>query len=310
MVPGTPACKAWSVGKAAGDFQIGEDARIEPLGERDALRPRRFAARDAAGEDHRMLGVAEQFGRRLDRLRGRRARDRRHVALRVDRRHRLGERLLLQTGIEIDVSRPARRGIGDPAGAQNRFARGGGRGRLVVPFGVAAHQRALVARGVDPVDPGPALGRVHRPGGAEDHHRHAVAPGVEDRHGGVHQPDIGMHGGGHRLAGDFGVAVRDGDRALLVQAEQHLRPRIAEVIDQAVVQAAVAGAGVERDVGNVERAQRLGGDVAAEAGGIDAGRRRAVEAGNFGVGCARRGGAVGIGHCVIPTSSPSGRRGI
>ena len=32
---------------------------------------------------------------------------------------RLGELLLLHAGVEIDVSRPARRGVGDPAGAQH-----------------------------------------------------------------------------------------------------------------------------------------------------------------------------------------------
>ena len=73
------------------------------------------------------------------------------------------------------------------------------------------------------------------------------------------------------------------------------------------MQAAVARAGIERDVGNVERAQRLGDDVAAEAGGIDAGRRRAVEAGDFGVGCARRGGRGRTSATVLsPQARPAG----
>ena len=93
----------------------------------------------------------------------------------------------------------------------------------------------------------------------------------------MHQADIGMHRRGHRLAGDLGIAVRDGDRAFLVQAEQHLRPLVAEIVHQAVVQAAIAGAGIERDIGDVERAQRVGDDVAAEAGGVDPGRNRPVE---------------------------------
>ena len=239
-----------------------------------------------------MFCAAQQLSRRLDRFGRRCAFDRRHETLGVDRGDRLGQFGFLHLGVEIDVSRPARRGIGDPAGAQDRFARGDGRGRLVVPFGIAAHQRALVARGVDPVDPGPALGRVDRAGGAEHDHRHAVAPGVEDRHGGVHQPDIGMHRRRHRLAGDLGIAVRDGDRGFLVQAEQHLRPLIAEIVDQTVVQAAIAGARIERDIGNVERAQRVGHHVAAEAGGVDAGRDRAVD---------RRLGDVG-GWCVLALS--------
>ena len=212
-------------------------------------------------------------------------------------------------GVEIDVSRPARRGVGDPGGAQDRFARGGGRGRLVVPFGVAAHQRALVARGVDPVDPRPALDGIDRPGGAEHDHRHAVAPGVEDRHGGVHQADIGMHRRRHRLAGDLGVAVRDRDRAFLVQAEQHLRLLVAEIIDDAVVQAAIAGAGIERDIGNVERAQRVGDDVAAECRRVDAGGLRTVDGGNCSVGDGLRFGALhaSMWSLVWPWHEPSRR---
>ena len=82
-----------------------------------------------------------------------------------------------------------------------------------------------------------------------------------------------MHRGRHRAAGDLGVAVRDRDRALLVQAQQHLRLLVAEEIDDAVVQPAIARAGIERNVGNIERAQRLGDDVAAEAGRVGAGWR-------------------------------------
>ena len=154
---------------------------------------------------------------------------------------------------------------------------------------------------MDPVDPRPALGCVDRAGGAQDHHRHAVAPGIEDRHGGVKQPDIGMDRGGHRLAGDLGVTVGDGDRALLVQAEQHLRRLVAEEVHDRVVQAAVAGAGIERDVGNLERAQGVGDHVAAEARRVGAGQvGRALERANGGMGDVRRrlfGGRRRLGFC-------------
>ena len=73
--------------------------------------------------------------------------------------------------------------------------------------------------------------------------------------------------------------MRDRDRAFLMQAEQHLRPLIAEIIDEAVVQPAIAGAGIERDIGNVGRAQRIRHDVAAEARGVDAGGHRTIEGG-------------------------------
>ena len=47
----------------------------------------------------------------------------------------------------------------------------------------------------------------------------------------MHQADVGVHRRGHRLAGDLGIAVRDGDGGFLVQAQQHLRLRIAEIVD-------------------------------------------------------------------------------
>ena len=96
--------------------------------------------------------------------------------------------------------------------------------------------------------------RVHRAGGAEDDHRRAVAPRVEDRHGRMHQPDIGVQRHGHRLLGDFAVAVGDRNRMLFVQADDHLRIAVAEVVDDAVVKAAIAGAGHQRDVFQVQAA--------------------------------------------------------
>ena len=117
----------------------------------------------------------------------------RHEARDVDGRQLLGELGLLQFGVEVDVDRAHRCGIRHPGRADERLAGRRRRGRLIVPLGVVAHDRALVARGVNPVDPRPALGGIDRAGGAKDHNGHAVAPGVEDRHGGVEQADVGMH---------------------------------------------------------------------------------------------------------------------
>ena len=252
--------------KGRADLEVGADLGAERLGERDARRPGLRVARQPAGEDQRMLGGAQHRDRLAHPPRGPGpATTGGMKRVDVDRRQRLGELRLLHLGVEVDVDGALRRRVGDPPAAQDALAGGARRGRLVVPLGVVAHQRALVARGVDPVDPGPPLDGVDRAGGAQDHDRHAVAPGVEDRHGAVHQADIGMHRRRHRAARDLGVAVRDRDRGLLVQAEQHLRRRVAEIIDQAVVQAAIARAGIERDVGDVEVAQGLGHHVAAEA---------------------------------------------
>ena len=68
----------------------------------------------------------------------------------------------------------------------------------------------------------------------------------------------------HRLPGHLGITVRDRHRVLLVQTQKHLRIAIAEIVDEAVVQAAKARAGNERDIGQHERAQRFGDDVAAK----------------------------------------------
>src|SRR4029077_8170225 len=66
---------------------------------------------------------------------------------------------------------------------------------------------------------------------------------------------------------------------------------IAEIVDDTVVQAAIARARGERDIGNVQRAQRVRNHVAAETWRIGAGRRRALEAGDGGVG------GIGFGAC-------------
>ena len=72
------------------------------------------------------------------------------------------------------------------------------------------------------------------------------------------------------LSVDLGIAVRDRDGGFLVQAEQHLRRLVPEIIHDRVVQAAKARAGIERDIRNVEIAQCFGGDVAAECGCVGA----------------------------------------
>ena len=105
--------------------------------------------------------------------------------------------------------------------------------------------------------------RVHRTGGAEDDHRRTIAPGVEDRHGRVHQPDIGVQRHGHRLLGHLAVTVGDRDGVLFVQADHHLGITVAEIIDDAVVKSAIAGAGHERDIFQVEPARDFGDDIAA-----------------------------------------------
>ena len=225
------------------------------------------AARGPAGQDHDPLRPASSIARMPSIVSGAAP-----AATRgVERRDVRGRQWRRQRPLPA-ARHPARHKsapagpFGDPEGAGHRFAGGLGAARLVVPLGVAAHDRALVAGGVDPVDPRPALGGIDRTGGADHQHRHAIAPGIEHGHRRVEQADVGMDGGCHRATGHLGVAVRDGDGRLLVQAEQELRPLVAEIVDEEVVQSAEARAGIDGDVGDIERTQRLGDRVAAEPG--------------------------------------------
>ena len=255
------------IGRERGsDAQIGRNACAQRFSQSDAGLPRLGPARNTPSQNDWVFGGAQQGGSLGDQFWRSAGDDRRHKPLRVDLRQRLGKGCLLHLGVQIDVDGALRRALRDPSGAQQRFARGRGRGGLIVPFHEAADERALVLRSVNPIDPRPALRRIDWPRRAEHDHRHSVAPGIEHRHAGVHQADIGVDGRGHGFAGDLGIAVRNGDRMLFVQAQKHLRPFITEIIDQTVVQAPIAGTGIERDERNVERAERIGDDVATESG--------------------------------------------
>src|SRR5262249_2570435 len=94
---------------------------------------------------------------------------------------------------------------------------------------------------------------------------------------------------GHRLAGRLGVTVRDSDRVILVHAQQDRRHLVAEMIDEAVVQTAIAGARVEADIADAEAAQHLRGDVAAPADGfVDLALRRILKHWRLFDSCYRR----------------------
>ena len=58
-----------------------------------------------------------------------------------------------------------------------------------------------------------------------------------------------------------------------------MRTFVAEIVDEAVVQTPVARAGIEGDVGDIRRAQRVRNDVTAKTGGIDPRRNRTIEGG-------------------------------
>ena len=88
---------------------------------------------------------------------------------------------------------------------------------------------------MDPVDSrAPSIG-IDWPGPAQHQDGHPVHPGVEDRHGGVLQPDDVVGDRHHRLTGRFGVPVRNGDRDLFVAALDRLgEAGVAEIHDRVV----------------------------------------------------------------------------
>ena len=258
-------------------LQVGQHAGPERFGEADAPLPVVGPPGDAAREDDGPPRAGEPLGGATDGVRIGRRRRTRLEAGRVGDLHGLGQRGLLERRVETDVHGPARGGPHELARAEERLQRRRDRGRLVVPLGVVADEGALVLGRVDPVDPRPAPRGVHRARRAEDQRRHPVAPQIEDRHRPVHEPDVGVEDHRHRAPGDLRVAVGDGDRRLLVEREQHRGVAVAQVVDQAVVEAAVARPRVEGDPAQVEAAQQRGDGIAAPPHGRGAGPLRAID---------------------------------
>ena len=224
-----------------------------------------FLPAGVLGQEHRIVGLDQLVGDRLDR--GRVRRHRRGLLDRFGRRQLdlVDQRVFLQRRVVAHVDRALRLGHHDRVGAREALRHAVDRGRLVVPLGVVADRVALHQRGVGPVDVRAAARLVHRAGGAHDEDRHPVEERVVDRHAGVQQADEVVQDHDHRLAGRLGVAVRDLHRDFLVVAEHHRRFVVA-VVDQRVVQAAEARAGIERDVGKVVPLDHVDDHVGLPAG--------------------------------------------
>ena len=136
----------------------------------------------------------------------------------------------------------------------------------------------LVFRCVDPLDPGAAFAGVGGPARTHDEYRQSIAPGVEYPQQSVHEADVRVQKDRHCPIRRLGIAMRDCQRMILVQAQQQLRVAVAEVVDQAVVKSAKAGTRIERDVFDSQSAQHLGRDVAAPCHGRIAARRGSIDA--------------------------------
>ncbi len=237
-----------------------EHRGADRIGERHQIVEAAFAARHVLGHQHRIFGREQPVGNLAERLRIGRHRHRHFVVRRLRQRHLARQRLLLQPGVVAHVDWALRFGHHRRIGARKRIRHALDTGRLVVPFHVVPELFAVDVGGVNPVDERPPPAFVHRTGGADHKDRAAVDISVVDAHGGVQHADHVVHDRHHRLSGRLGVAVRDLHRDLLVLAEQDRR-LIAAVIDQRVVQAAIARPRIERDEGKVVVLDEVDDDV-------------------------------------------------
>ena len=119
---------------------------------------------------------------------------------------------------------------------------------------------AIDVGGVNPIDERPPATFVHRSRCADDKDRAAIEIGVVDAHGRMQHADHVMHDRHHRLASRLGVAVRDlhGDFLMLTQQKRRF---VTAVIDQRIVQSAVARSRIERDIRKTILLDQIDNDV-------------------------------------------------
>src|SRR5262245_48904837 len=97
------------IGRKRGpELDVGERARLQLFGERDAILPGGFAPGNTAREYRRMPGSRQELRGRLERARRGLRRVGRAKPLRVRKRRYRTDFRFLQAGVEVDVGRPAR----------------------------------------------------------------------------------------------------------------------------------------------------------------------------------------------------------
>ena len=278
---------------------------LQQLGELDQAIVALLRAGIAVGDQHGVLGV-DQHPRGF--------RHRARIALRIGDRRQLGDpellpfldRVFLKRAVGDDHHRQSRRRHRDLVGADGRLGEVLQRCGIIVPLRVVADDDGGILRGVIPFDAGTPL--LHRHDIA-DHaiDRHAVAPGVVERHGGVVQADGAVREDAERLLLDLVVAVAHRHRDFLVRAGEEFGIDVAAVIDQRLVQAAEARRGVRRHVLEAEALQAVDHEIAAAPPdgqrlerGRDGGLRRAVGERH---GVARRRGAAWAATAVSGVAS-------
>ena len=170
------------------------------------------------------------------------------------------DRILLQLAIGDDQHGLARCSRCHHAGAHEAFRivlkRCGG----VVPFDEVAHDRAFIDGGVNPVDPGQTPCRICCITCQHDH-RHAVAPGVVNRHRRMLQADHAVNHARHGFARHLGVAMRHAYRPFLMAAHDHFRRLVAAIVDDGFLQAAQCRGGHHRHILDARAAHHIDHEV-------------------------------------------------
>jgi hypothetical protein len=249
--------------REVGAAALVDDTRLQRLGELDQQLDAVRRARHAVGDDHRVLRLGEELRRFLHGAAVARGRRGGNVARDIELVAAVGlDRLLLQPGVERDHHRTVGRRHRDLVGAHHRLREVLQRHRRVVPLGEVAHQRVDVLRGVEGRHARRTRRRIEVV--AADHdHRHTVAPGVVDRHRRVLQAHGAVAERHQRLAGNLEVAVAHRDGGFLVHAGEELRHLVAAVVDERLVDAAVARGAVRRAVLDAERLDDVDHEVRA-----------------------------------------------
>ncbi len=96
---------------------------------------------------------------------------------------------------------------------------------------------------------------------AHDDDRYPIAPGVVDRHGGVLQTDGAMDERQQRLARHLEIAVPHGHCGFLMHAGEEFRHLVLTVVDQRLVDGAIARGGIGGQILDVERLDHVDHEV-------------------------------------------------
>ena len=163
--------------------------------------------------------------------------------------------MLLKPSVEHHDDGGHRRGEGNLIRTNRRLGKVGQRPREVVPFRVVADHRGCVLNAVVPLcaPPDRRIGV-----GSEDHvHRHAIAPRVVDGHRRVLQAHGSVRHDGERLALRLVVGMGHGHRRFFVTAGDELRPCVAAMVHERLVESAEARARIGADVFEAERLEHV-----------------------------------------------------